>query len=143
MKNAKLKLTEEEATARGLKLIERDRMPAEVATDYLCILPRIGNPERKKYMDARVRVFCATAEKKPAGVMLSARAKSKTLVQLGRGLRRSARKRRGLQRRYEAAIRLPEGPLKQRRVSGLDMMAAMIDQVSDSILNELDRRRDL
>ena len=143
MKNAKLKLNEEEATARGLKLIERDRMPAEVATDYLCTLEKMSNPERKQFMDARVRVFSAIAEKKPSGVMLSARAKSKTLVQLGRGLRRSAKRRRGLQRKYELAIRLPEGPLKQRAVSGLDLMAAMIDQVSDSVVNELDRRRDL
>ena len=67
MKNAKLKLNEEEATARGLKLIERDRMPAEVATDYLCTLEKMSNPERKQFMDARVRVFSAIAEKKQIG----------------------------------------------------------------------------
>ena len=145
MKNAKSKMTAEGAASRGWKLMERDMMPESVATDLLCTLERLTNTMRKQYADSRVRVFQAVAVRKPVEVKLAARMAAAKLVQLGKWASRTAKKRRGLQRKYEVAIKLPEETtkqqlLKQRLVAGLDVLAARMDLVVDAIQNELDGR---
>jgi hypothetical protein len=145
MKNAKNKLTSNAAANRGWKMVERDMMPESVATDLLCTLERITNQQRKIYQDSRVRVFQAVTVKKPSEVKLAARMGAAKLEQLGKWARRTAKKRRGLQRKYEMAIKLPEETTKQsllkhRLVAGLDLMAGRIDLVTDAIQNELDGR---
>jgi hypothetical protein len=145
MKNAKSKLTNEAASQRGWKLVERDMMPEQVATDLLCTLERLTNQQRKIYQDARVRVFQAVETRKPVEVKLASRMTTAKLSQLGKWISRTAKRRRGLQRKYEVAIKLPEETtkqqlLKQRLVAGLDVMAARMDLVVDAIQNELDGR---
>jgi hypothetical protein len=141
----KPKMTDEAAAQRGWRPVKRDTMPAEVATDLLCTLERVTNTARKQYQEVRQRIFGSVLVRKPAEAKLSAKATEATLAQLVKWSRRTAKKRRGLQNKYEKAIRLPEDTtgqqvLKQRLVAGLDLVAARIDRLTDAIQNELDAR---
>jgi hypothetical protein len=136
MKNAKNKLTTETAAFRGWKPIEQDHMPVQVATDLLCTLERLTMPMRKAFLSARAVLWCAIEEKKPREGKLARKYSEATLMQLGKWSRRAAKRRRGLQNKYAVAIALPEETtrqqlLKNRLIAGLDLAAAMVDQVID------------
>jgi hypothetical protein len=145
MKNAKIKLTKEAAASRGWKRIEQDHMPVQVATDLLCTLERMTLSQRKTFLDARATSYCAIEEKKPRDGKLSRKYREATLLQLGKWKRRANKRRSKLQLQYEVAVKLPEETtrqqlLKQRLVAGLDLAAAMSDQVTDGTGAELEWR---
>jgi hypothetical protein len=145
MKNEKSKLTKETAAQRGWKQIERDTIPKQVATDLLCTQERMTGPTRKQYLDARNLLFCSALIPKPREVKLTVRFMQAGINQLSKWIRRNDKKRRGIQRRYENAQRLPEETqlqqlLKNRTVAMLDLAAARLDQEIDLIQIEVDRR---
>ncbi len=120
-------------------------MPAQVATDYLCFMERLTSSMRKTFLDARCTIWCASEEKKPREWKLSRRYGEATLLQLGKWNRRARKKRRGLQNKYAVAIGLPSGTVRQqllrdRLVAGLDLAAAMVDQVIDGTQTDLEWR---
>ena len=142
MKNAKAKLTRETAAARGWKPVERDSMPAAVATDLLCSLERMTRPEANGYREARVSVWCSDQEPKPRELKLARKFARASLAQLDKWSRRAAKRRRGLQYKYAIAIALPEETASQsltknRLVSALDFAAGLIDQATDCLDTEL------
>jgi hypothetical protein len=143
MNNAKNKMTEEAAAKRGWKPVERDAMPCQVATDYLCQFERMTNRQRKNYLDARCRVFESVLVPKPREAKLADRMAGATLVQLGHWNSRSAKKRRGLQTKYEAALRLKQTPLVARVIAALNLATKVLDAVIDTSEEELKWRAGL
>lgn len=145
MKNAKAKLTMETAALRGWKLTERDTMPAQVATEYLCELERLTGPQRRVYTDARVTLWCAIQEPKPRVDKLARKYHEATLTQLGKWNRRAARRRRGLQYKYSEAVAMPdENPrhalVRNRLMTALDFATGLVDQVIDGTAKEISTR---
>jgi len=142
MKNAKAKLTRETAAARGWKPVERDSMPAAVATDLLCSLERMTRPEANGYREARVSVWCSDQEPKPREDKMGRRYSQATLAQLIKWSRRACKRRRGLQHKYVLAVALPEETpvqalTKNRLVAALDFAAGLVDQVIDGTQDEI------
>jgi hypothetical protein len=145
MKNAKPRLTNETASLRGWKQIERDTMPASVATDLLCTLERLSNPEAKAYHSARVTLWHSIEEPRPRETKLVRKYSKATLMQLGKWNRRAAKRRRGLQYKYAVAVALPEESnlqlmRKNRLVAALDFAAGLVDQVIDGTAIEINHR---
>jgi len=143
MKNAKNKLTKETAAQRGWKQIERDTMPKQVATDMLCTagIP-MTSQVRKAYEDARCVLFCSLQEKKPAEVKLQSKFMEATVTQLSKWKKRCDKSRRGVQRKYETAQKLPEETqlqqlMKARLIAALDLAAARLDLVLNGIEDAL------
>ena len=109
-------------------------MPYEVANELACMswAPRT-NRERKAFRDARQAEWVSEATRKPAGEKIAEKLRDKPIAWLYRQQRRVDRRRRGLQLKYEALLRLPDNPVVQRGRAMLDLQAALLDQWIDGI----------
>lgn len=131
-------------TLQTMKLIERDRMPYEVATEMACSSwCRRTNRERKMLRDARQVEWCSEAERKPLAEKLANRMRNRPIAWLGREVTRAEKRRRGVQQKYEALMRLEQTPIVERFVAALNLRAAQIDLVIDVAQDEIRYRLDL
>jgi hypothetical protein len=149
MKNAKNKLSNEQIEIRQLRQTNTDHLPESVAMDLLSQKGRrMTNRERKVLMTARSREFISTAERKPASEKLARKMPGFTLAQIGKWQHRAEKKRRGVQRKYSAAIGLQAAsgnpnPVIERLIAGLNLRAAQIDLFLDAAAEELGTRENL
>jgi hypothetical protein len=123
------------------EVVARDTMPVDVASDKLCeINVRMTNKERKMFSSARDRWLIPgshTARKEPFGLKLLRRFESRPLTSLGKWYQRSAKRRRGLQKKYELLVTLESADsTKAKKV--LDMRAAALElamDVAETVIN--------
>ncbi len=144
MKNAKSRLTKEQANQRNLVEVEEDKMPEQVATEMLCAPGiRQTNRERKVFFHAREVNWVANIPKKPLAAKMAARAAGATISQIGRWAIRADKKRRGLQRRYEAIQRVPENnnPVILRLLAAMNLHAAALDAFRDALDDAIEERQ--
>lgn len=119
-------------------------MPKEVATEMLATPGlRMTRRERRAYQDARQREFSSELTKKPMTAKLQEKVRSRSIKWLGREAKRTARQRRGLQVKYEAAKREEQNPVIARLIALLDLKAAGLDAVLDAIQDEIQYRLNL
>lgn len=153
MNKNQTKLTDKQIESRGWKVIERDTMPYQVATDLLCEAGiRQTNGTRKAYRDARQRSFRGVCEKKPAAEKMTNRLHDVTLLQLGKWTRRAWKRRRGLQLKHQSVTNLLEHTaatealpvlLLQRRLAAINLLAGQVDLFLDTADTELNFRMKL
>src|ERR1044071_3153034 len=89
----------------NIKKVERDHMPASVATDLLCTKPRLTNRERKTYVEARCTVFESTLLPLPIEEQLNRRLQQASWAQLSKWEKRCTLRRADAQRAYLLAER--------------------------------------
>lgn len=142
----KPKLTVETASQRGWKPLEVDHMPASVATDLLCTLERLNNPQRKMYLHTRSFFWTAAGEPKPREKKMAHKFKESSMSQLGKWQHRATARRRTLQFRYEKAQGMPEennlqAMRKQHVIGALEFAAGMLDQALEALELEITSRK--
>jgi hypothetical protein len=125
-------------------LVERDAMPREVALEFLTTPGmRLTNTLRKAALDALHRTFKSNRTRKSLAVQCCNSISHRPLVRVAREKVRAERQRRGIQRKYEAALRLPESPMTELIKNTLNLRAENLDAMIDACETELRRREDI
>jgi hypothetical protein len=137
------------------KVVERDHMPVEVATELLCTpKARTTNRERKIWNAARTIVFESTLRPIPEEQKTSVWLQSRTWQQIHQSLSRTIQARVKAQIHFKFIVReigklsmVPDAkdtPLRrailERQQAALDIHAAGLDALREALENELTRR---
>ena len=132
-------LTIQQLEERHLEQAPRDTIPFSVATDLLCAPGhRCSNSERKAHRDSRYRIFTSTEVRKPREVKIAGKMSGATIEQLDKWLRRATKRRRGVQRKYSAAVALaPEVRWREKLIARLNFNANLLDTFLDAADDEV------
>lgn len=138
----------------NIVLVERDHMPASVATELLCTA-RCTNAQRRTYMDARSKVFASTQQPKPPAQQMSERLQQVTWAQLCKWLKRMRARRDDAQRMLTRFTCFLDkfGPVKgdylaeskkrllQRAITVQNLRGTAFEQAIEALETEVERRQ--
>jgi 3-methyladenine DNA glycosylase Tag len=137
-----------------LKIVDKDHLPKEVATEMLCApLAHSTNSERKTWREARATVFESKRVAIPQEQKVSVRLQSLTWEKLDRRLHRVCATRENAQRAYKLFqrrgtvldSRVPAQKttlvLLERQMSAIELHVAGLDALWEAIENEIERRQ--
>jgi hypothetical protein len=128
-----------------MKQIEHDGMPKEVAIELL-VEPcnRLTSRMRKNCMAAREVCYTADVPRKSLTQKLTNKLHNRSLVWIGRELKRAGKQRAGLQRKYEALLRQPvKSPVIAARIAAINVLVGHLDMFVECAEDELTWRKKL
>lgn len=122
----------------GLEVVAQDAMPPETATERLCEVGiRMTGSDRRMFQRARQRGLVPVRfARKPFGLETLRRFEGRPLATLLKWNHRAAKRRRGVQKKYEILVTL-EGPQVEKAKKLLDQRAAALDlaiEITETII---------